>query len=51
MKLRKQIQVGKDSNPQTDSEIIEDYKSVKIKLRISFIFIEFDIKGRRQENQ
>ena len=26
---------------QTDSEIIDDYKDVKIKLRISFIFLEF----------
>ena len=30
-------------NTQTDSEIIKDYKSVKIKLRISFIFLEFEI--------
>ena len=29
---------------QTDLEIIEDYKSVKQILRISFIFLEFETK-------
>ena len=32
---------SKDPKTQTDSEIIEDYKSVIANLRISFIFLEF----------
>ena len=37
------LKLSKGWKTQTDSEIIEDYKSVKIKLRISFIFLEFEL--------
>ena len=39
-----------DLKTQTDSEIINDYKYVKIKLRISFIFLEFILKVNRRGN-
>ena len=34
-----------ESNTQTDLKIMEDYKSVKLNLRIPLIFLEFDNKG------
>ncbi len=34
--------ISKGPKTQTDSEIIENYQSVKTILRISFIFLEFD---------
>lgn len=42
--------ISKVPNTQTDSAIIEEFKSVKIILWISFIFIEFEIKALEQGN-
>ena len=41
---------SKGSKTKTDSEIIKDYKFVKTMLRISFIFLEFVLKGKKQGN-
>lgn len=48
--LEESKQDSKDSNTQEDSEIIEQYKQAKIKLRISFNFLEFVLKGNGQGN-
>ena len=46
-----EISTRKEAKIQTDSEIIEEYKSVKIKLTISLIFLEFGLKGKWYEDK
>ena len=38
--------LGKDLKTLTNSKIIEEIRSVKTNLRISFIFLEFYLKGK-----